>query len=79
MVSLLTEEMVEAWLQKLDKVLEKTGKPTWSTLVAALKRIGHNGITAEIMEKEGSKGILEKLYNVMYSVVRTYIRVFIIM
>ena len=79
MVSLLTEEMVEAWLQKLDKVLEKTGKPTWSTLVAALKRIRHNGIAAEIMEKESSKGILEKLYNIMYSVVRTYIRVFIIM
>ena len=61
MVSLLTEEMVEAWLQKLDKVLEKTGKPTWSTLVAALKKIGHNGIAAKITEKEGSKGMLRKL------------------
>ena len=61
-----TEEMVEAWLQQLDKVSEK-GEPTWSILVAALKRIGHNGIAIKIVKERGSGGIYPQLYNILTS------------
>ena len=66
MLLLLIEEMVEAWLQKQDKVLNKTGNPTWSILATALKKIGHNGIAEEIKEKEGNSEGTEVVY-VSYS------------
>ena len=56
--------MVEAWLQQLDKVSDK-GEPTWSILVAALQKIGHNGIAAKIKKERGSGGIHSLLCNIL--------------
>ena len=50
------EDMIEAWLQKVDQV-HKRGVPTWERLVEALRhdRVGHTGIASEIKT--------EKLHN----------------
>ena len=47
------DDMVDAWLRKEDDVYEKSGAPTWMSLIAALKKIGQNGIAQDI----------EKIYN----------------
>ena len=42
------EDMVEAWLRKDDSVLEKSGPPTWKSLVKALETTGNTGIAEKI-------------------------------
>ena len=44
-------EMLQAWLQKQDNVSQK-GIPSWSVLIAALKRIGENETADRIMISE---------------------------
>ena len=44
------EDMVEAWLRKDDNVLERSGPPTWKSLVKALETIGNIGIADKIKE-----------------------------
>ena len=46
------DDMINAWLQKEDKVL-KQGKPTWDTLVKALRdhKVNQAGV-ADKLEKE---------------------------
>ena len=46
------DDMINAWLQKADKVL-KRGKPTWDTLVKALRdpKVNQAGV-ADKIEKE---------------------------
>ena len=43
------EDMIEAWLQKVDQV-QKRGVPTWQRLVEALRhdRVGQTGIASKI-------------------------------
>ena len=43
------EDMIEAWLQKVDQV-NKKGVPTWDQLVEALRRdrVGQTGIASKI-------------------------------
>ena len=46
----LPGDMVKAWLRKEDNVKEKSGDPlTWSILVAALRKIGQNGVANDIL------------------------------
>ena len=40
--------MVADWLQKKDNVEKTSGRPSWSSLIAALKKIGHNGVAGDI-------------------------------
>ena len=47
--------MVAAWLNRQDEVLQCSGEPTWSTLEAALRKIGQTGSAEDV--KENSKGI----------------------
>lgn len=42
------EEMVNAWLSRIDKVAA-TGTPTWKLLGAELQKMGKTEITARIM------------------------------
>ena len=44
-------DTIYAWLQKEDDVMER-GKPTWKTLVKALKSEGQTGIATEIEKKK---------------------------
>ena len=47
----LPEDMVHAWLLRNDDVIKKSGDPTWSSLVVALRKVGHNGIAQTIEEQ----------------------------
>ena len=47
----LPEDMVHAWLLRKDDVIKKSGNPTWSSLVVALRKVGHNGIAQTIEEQ----------------------------
>ena len=48
----LPDEMVAAWLKRLDAVLTRGGgEPTWNRLVDALKEIGQTGIAEDIRRK----------------------------
>ena len=55
-------EVLEAWLREQDKVGQKSGPPTWRSLVNALKndQLGQNGIARKIEEDklQQSKGIV---------------------
>lgn len=44
-------EMVAAWLRKEDYVAERSGEPSWKTLVCKLKQIGQNGVAESISAK----------------------------
>lgn len=44
----LPQDMIASWLRKEDSVQKCSGEPTWSTLVAALLKIGQTGIAGEI-------------------------------
>ena len=51
------DDMIDAWLQKEDQVTKK-GKPTWETLVKALRRPKVNQIrVAEKIETEKLKWV----------------------
>ena len=45
-------EMVVAWLNRQDNVLQESGEPTWRRLADALEKIGQTGIATDI---RGSK------------------------
>ena len=47
------DDMIDAWLQKEDQVTER-GKPTWDTLVKALKhpRVNQAGVANKIEEEK---------------------------
>ena len=47
----LPQNMVAAWLNREDNVLSKSGKPSWSNLVNALREIGQNGVAEDIKSK----------------------------
>ena len=42
------DDMVDAWLRKEDNVLKQSGRPTWTSLVKALRDIGQEGIAQDI-------------------------------
>ena len=44
------EDIIAAWIQRQDQVLQKSGVPTWHTLVKALKnpQVGQGGIASDI-------------------------------
>ena len=42
------DDVIAAWLDREDQVIEKSGEPTWSRLVDALEKIGQRGIAEEI-------------------------------
>ena len=44
-------EMVAAWLNRQDKVLQHSGEPTWSTLEDALRKIGQTGLAEDLKTK----------------------------
>ena len=49
----LPDDMVKAWLRKEDRVKEKSGDPlTWRVLVAALQKIGQNGVADDILTNQ---------------------------
>ena len=45
-------EMVCAWINREDEVLEKCGEPSWMGLVCALKKIGQTGIAEDIKKEK---------------------------
>lgn len=47
--------MVADWLQKKDNVEKISGCPSWSSLIVALRKIGHNGVAGEIEKEIGIK------------------------
>ena len=47
-------DMVNAWLGRKDNVLKRTGPPTWSSLIAALRKTGHNGVAHDIEKDIGN-------------------------
>ena len=42
------DEMVAAWLRREDNVINKSGEPTWRSLVQALKVVGQGGVANKI-------------------------------
>ena len=44
----LCEDMVAAWLNKEDKVMEQSGEPSWNSLKTALEKIGQTGLANSI-------------------------------
>lgn len=47
----LPEDMIDAWLNRTDHVLETSGEPTWKSLCDALKEIGQIGIVTDIQSQ----------------------------
>lgn len=47
-MSTLPDDMIDAWLNREDDVLDTSGDPTWKSLCKALKEIGQNGIANKI-------------------------------
>ena len=45
------DEMVAAWLNRQDNVLQHSGEPTWSTLENALRKIGQTGLAENVKGK----------------------------
>ena len=45
-------EMVVAWLNRQDLVMQASGQPTWQSLVNALRKQGQEGIARDIEENE---------------------------
>ena len=45
------DEMVAAWLNRQDKVLQHSGEPTWSALEDALRKIGQTGLAEDLKNK----------------------------
>ena len=45
------DEVVAAWLNRQDNVLQHSGEPTWSTLEEALRKIGQTGLAEDIQGK----------------------------
>ena len=45
-------DMVCAWINREDQVLEKSGEPSWKGLVCALKKIGQTGIAEDIRNEK---------------------------
>ena len=50
MMNPLREDMVSAWLNQQDNVMKKSGKPTWESLMRALRTIGHEGLAQKIAQ-----------------------------
>ena len=44
----MLDDMLESWLRGDDDVIETSGRPSWESLVKALKEAGHNGVAATI-------------------------------
>ena len=49
------DDVVAAWLNRQDEVLQHSGEPTWSTLEDALRKIGQTGLAEDVKDK--GKGI----------------------
>ena len=49
------DDVVAAWLNRQDEVLQHSGEPTWSTLENALRKIGQTGLAEDVKDK--GKGI----------------------
>lgn len=45
------DEVVAAWLNRQDNVLQHSGEPTWSTLEDALRKIGQTGLAEDVKGK----------------------------
>ena len=60
----ILDEMVAAWLNREDDVLNTSGEPTWRRLVEALEKIGQRGVAEDIKKekfcKESGKRPLRK-------------------
>ena len=48
------DDLVRAWIQERDAVLDRGGA-TWKSLKKALQRLGHNGIAANITPSTAGK------------------------
>ena len=48
--STFLKDLVHAWLQKEDSVIEWSGMPTWDSLAKALRKLGHTTIAEDIEE-----------------------------
>lgn len=46
----LLVDMVHAWLQREDDVIEWSGLPTWDRLAEALQELGHKNIALDIKQ-----------------------------
>ena len=46
----LCDEMVAAWLNKEDEVMEQSGEPSWNSLKTALRKIGQTGLADSITQ-----------------------------
>ena len=50
MMNPLCGDMVLAWLNQQDNVMKKSGKPTWESLMKALRTIGQEGLAQKIAQ-----------------------------
>ena len=46
----LCEGLVLAWLNQQDNVMKESGKPTWESLMRALRTIDHGGLAQQIAQ-----------------------------
>lgn len=53
----LCYSIVSSWLREEGNVLERSGKPSWESLAAALERIGQNGIMRKILKERVSSDL----------------------
>ena len=58
----LRDEMIAAWLDQQDNVVEQSGEPSWKSLKSALEDIEHMGIANAIMQGTGIHGLGNIIY-----------------
>ena len=58
MSSPFSGELVLAWLNQQDDVMKVSGKPTWESLIKALRNIGHKGVAQQIAQGKISDTIV---------------------
>ena len=46
----LCNDMVAAWLNKEDEVMDQSGEPSWNSLKTALRKIGQTGLADSITQ-----------------------------
>ena len=48
------EDVVAAWLNRQDYVIQVSGQPTWHSLIKALRKQGQEGIASDIESEKST-------------------------
>ena len=51
----LLDDLIHSWLIRQDSVIERSGEPTYGSLVNALEQIGQDGLARDVREQKYTK------------------------